>query len=408
MRIAIIASPFISIPPRKYGGTELFIGELSEGLKRQGVDVVVYACGESAVSTEVRSIYPTEEWPIDGEIYSNLKDLDHTAWALSDAWDTADIVHLNNAPGIAFSRLGCANDDGFPLHQNPVVVKNAAASITSARKPSARRGPKFVYTIHHPVAAQLSRFYAHYPQIQYVTISRFQQAQERMPHIETIHHGVDLDRYRLVSRKQPYLSFIGRIAPVKGTHLAIEVAKRVGIPLKIAGEVQPAFQSYFDTMVKPHLDGRNVEFVGEADLGAKNELLGNSMAMLFPIQWNEPFGLVMIEAMATGTPVIALPGGSVEEVVSNGVSGWVCHSVDEMVQRTGQLGRFVPAALRSYVRQNFSVERMVRDYVALYARVLGLSISEPAVGLTAVKKHALSLTELPEDPEEPTVREAIA
>ncbi len=126
--------------------------------------------------------------------------------------------------------------------------------------------------------------------------------------------------------KQEYLSFLGRIAPIKGTHLAIEVAKKSGIPLKIAGEVQPIFQDYFDREVKPHIDGKFIEYVGEADLENKNELLGNSLAMLFPIQWNEPFGLVMIEAMACGTPVLALPGGAVEEVVCDGISGFVCQS----------------------------------------------------------------------------------
>ena len=130
-----------------------------------------------------------------------------------------------------------------------------------------------------------------------------------------------------------YLSFLGRIAPIKGTHIAIEVAKKSGIPLKIAGEVQPIFQDYFDSQIKPHIDGKFIEYVGEVDLAAKNELLGNSLAMLFPIQWDEPFGLVMIEAMACGTPVLALPGGAVEEVVRDGVSGFVCQCVDEMAQR---------------------------------------------------------------------------
>ena len=110
------------------------------------------------------------------------------------------------------------------------------------------------------------------------------------------------------------MSFIGRIAPIKGTHIAIEVAKRSGIPLKIAGDIQPAFRDYFEAKIKPHLDGNFIEYIGLADLNAKNELLGNSLAMLFPIQWNEPFGLVMVEAMACGTPVLAMPGGSVPEM----------------------------------------------------------------------------------------------
>jgi glycosyltransferase involved in cell wall biosynthesis len=145
------------------------------------------------------------------------------------------------------------------------------------------------------------------------------------------------------------------------------VAKKSGIPLKIAGEVQPMFQDYFDTHIKPHLDGKFIEYVGEADLATKNELLGNSLAMLFPIQWNEPFGLVMIEAMACGTPVLALPGGAVEEVVRDGVSGYVCRSVEEMARRAQSLsGVFNATAVRQYCQQYFSVERMVTDYVALY------------------------------------------
>ncbi len=389
MRIAIIASPFLSIPPRKYGGTELFIGELAEGLKRQGVDVVVYACGESKVTTELRSLYPSEDWPIDGEIYANLKDLNHTAWAVRDCWETADIVHLNNASGIAFSRFADTEDqtENLPPVLKPSSPRNVGIVAGTIRKRQLQsKGPKFVCTIHHPASRQLSCFYAQYPRVNYVTISRFQQAQESMPRIRTIHHGVDLDRYTLCSRKQHYLSFIGRIAPVKGTHIAIEVAKRAGIPLKIAGEVQPIFREYFDSKIKPHLDGHNVEYIGEADLNTKNELLGNSMAMLFPIQWNEPFGLVMIEAMATGTPVIAFPGGAVEEVVKDGISGWICHSVDEMSERIGDAGSISPAALRSYIRQNFSVERMVHDYLACYREVLGLqAIADAAsVGLQDV------------------------
>src|SRR5205823_8894499 len=134
-----------------------------------------------------------------------------------------------------------------------------------------------------------------------------------------------------------YLSFIGRIAPVKGVHIAIEVARKSGIPLKIAGEIQPAFQDYFDSQVKPALDGKFIEFIGEADLAAKNELLGDSLAMLFPIEWDEPFGLVMIEAMACGTPVLAFHGGSVPEIVKDGVSGYICKSLDEMAAHANNL-----------------------------------------------------------------------
>jgi glycosyltransferase involved in cell wall biosynthesis len=187
--------------------------------------------------------------------------------------------------------------------------------------------------------------------------------------MQRIHHGIDVTSYQLVQNKQRYLSFIGRIAPIKGTHIAIEIAKRSGIPLKIAGEVQPQNRDYFEKKVKPSLDGSFVEYIGPADLKAKNELLGNSMAMLFPIQWNEPFGLVMVEAMACGTPVLATPGGSVPEVVRDGVSGFICRTTSQIVNKLQNLA-FEPAALRRYVEQEFSVQKMVGKYIDLYRHLL--------------------------------------
>src|SRR5690349_17143948 len=304
MRIALIAAPFIPVPPVRYGGTELFVGSLAEGLKHRGIDVVVYATGDSTVDTELRFLYPRSEWPLEGEIFSNLKDVNHTFWAVADAMNECDIIHLNNAPGLAASRFVSA----------PIV-----------------------YTVHHPQQATLSEFYSSYGDVNYVTISDSQKSFESMPKMTTIHHGIKIEDYPVQEKKQPYLSFIGRLAPVKGAHTAIEVAKRTGIPLKIAGEVQPLFKDYYEGQVKPHIDGKLVEYIGEADKQIKDELLSNSMALLFPIEWNEPFGLVMIEAMACGTPVLALPGGSVQEVVSDGISGYVCESVDQMVERVRNL-----------------------------------------------------------------------
>jgi glycosyltransferase involved in cell wall biosynthesis len=385
MRIALIASPFISVPPARYGGTELFIAQLAEGLKTQGLDVVVYANGESRLNAEVRWLYEKDEWPLEGELYGNLKDTNHTAWAIHDAWDDADIIHLNNVPGIPYSRFS---------------------------------GPEFVYTIHHPHNQTLSDFYEFYPQVNYVSISHFQQEREKMPQIRTIHHGVDMDRYPLEVNKGDYLAFLGRIAPLKGTHAAIEVAQKTGIPLKIAGEIQPMYREYFDSKIKPHVDGKFIEYIGEADLAAKNELLGNARAMLFPIQWNEPFGLVMIEAMAKGTPVIAFPGGAVNEVVREGVSGHICKSMDDMVESVrGLEGRFDPAAVRNYAVENFSVGRMVSEYVELYSEIAVAArkkISRSASNLAVVElvpEPALSaaleaaqdggIDSLTDEPEEP-------
>jgi len=211
----------------------------------------------------------------------------------------------------------------------------------------------------------LSEFYSFFPDVHYVCISHAQCREEKMRRMHTVHHGIDIGQYKLVERKQQYLSFIGRIAPLKGTHIAIDVAKRTGIPLKMAGDIQPMHRDYFEKKVKPHIDGTLVEYIGLADLATKNELLGNSLAMLFPIQWNEPFGLVMVEAMACGTPVLAMPGGSVPEIVSPGVSGYICRSVVEMAKRARNLD-LNPVEVRKYVEENFSTSRMAKAYERVY------------------------------------------
>ncbi len=335
MRLAIIAPPFIPIPPMMYGGTESFLAQLALGLQARGVDVTVYTNGEATLPVKLKWLYTESEWPIKGEIYGNFKDINHCAWAMRDAMEDSDIIHINGAPALAQSRFV----------KQPIVN-----------------------TVHHPFEQNLTDFYRYYPGVHFVCISEFQRKQHRLPNSRTIHHGIDMRLYQMVERKQPYLSFIGRVAPVKGVHLAIQVAKLSGIPLKIAGQVQPVFNDYFEHEVKPHIDGKFIEFVGEADLAAKNELLGNSLAMLFPIQWHEPFGLVMAEAMACGTPVVALRGGSVDEVVREGVSGNVCTSVEEMASRVKSLA-FDAHQVRAFAEENFSLDRMVDDYIRLYTEI---------------------------------------
>lgn len=335
MRIALIAAPFITVPPAEYGGTELFIAHLAQGLKELGVDVVVYTNGESTVDVEKRWLFDKAQWPLRKEDEGELKDIDHTTWAVKDACTSSDIIHLNNAPGLVCSRFV-----DLP----------------------------FVYTLHHATNPTVSAYYSRFPDIHYIAISDDQRRREPLPKVRTIRHGIDLSQYHFQETKQPYLSFIGRIAPIKGTHVAIEIAKKAGIPLKIAGEVQPMYRDYFEAKVKPHIDGHFIEYIGVADLAAKNELLGNSMAMLFPIAWNEPFGLVMVEAMACGTPVLAFRSGSVPEIVRHGVSGYVARRRDDLAKHAQNL-QIAPAMVRKYVEENFSVERMSRDYLELYTDV---------------------------------------
>jgi glycosyltransferase involved in cell wall biosynthesis len=342
MRVALIAPPFIAVPPKKYGGTELFIAELAHGLQRQGVDVVVYTNGESTVDAPIRWLYREGQWPLKHEVEASLKGLNHFAWAIKEAAREADLIHVNSAPALSFSQF----------IDVPVV-----------------------HTVHHAFDESLADFYKRYPDVSYVTISDFQREKLSMPDMRTIHHGIDPSLYTIFEGKREHLSFLGRIAPPKGTHLAIEIAKKSGIPLKIAGEIQPINQQYWETMVKPHVDGKFIEYIGEVGMQEKIELLGKSVAMLFPVQWDEPFGLVMIEAMACGAPVLAMPGGSVAEVVKEGVSGNVRKTAAELAECARNLD--MPAKIvRGYMEEFFSVKRMTRDYIALYSEILRDGVAE--------------------------------
>jgi len=349
MRIALIAPPFISVPPQKYGGTELFVAVLANALHRGGHDVVVYANGDSRVDCELRWRYPHSRWPIVDASIAPLENLDHTAWALHDAAKSADVIHLNDAIGLPATMFV----------DRPCVL-----------------------TLHHPHLPELSEFYACYPDIHYVAISGAQARRESMPHVDVVHHGVPYETYTFRSDKDDYVAFLGRMAPCKGADRAIAAARRAGVKLKLAGEIQPVFREYWESQVLPHIDGRDVEYVGEADFACKNELLSHARACLFPIDWDEPFGLVMIESMACGTPVLALPGGSVAEVVRDGISGWVCRDVDDMADRIASL-EVPPASCRSWVEREFTVDRMTARYVDLYRRLSDATRAESArVALT--------------------------
>lgn len=339
MNIAIIAPPHIAVPPPKYGGTELFVAHLATALTDAGHRVVVYANGESRLPSEVRWLYATQQWPIADQARAQMINLDHQAWAVADAArEGFDLVHAN---------------DAFAVHFAPLLDVS------------------MMLTLHHPREPVLSDLYRRHPEVQYVAISRAQARAEPMPGLRVIHHGLDPAEYRPGVGRRTHLCFLGRMVACKGAHTAIEVARRTGIPLKIAGEIQPLFRDYWEARIRPHVDGRLVEYVGEADLAVKNDLLGSAVALLVPIEWEEPFGLVMIEAMACGAPVLAFRRGSVPEIVSNGVSGWICRDVDEMTRRAASPG--IPAATcRRYMVDRFSAARMARDYARAYQELVRL------------------------------------
>jgi glycosyltransferase involved in cell wall biosynthesis len=243
------------------------------------------------------------------------------------------VVHVNDVAGVFFS----------PFIDQPIVL-----------------------TLHHPHDAALSEVYGQHRDVTYVAISNAQRRHERMPSLRTIHHGIDCRDFRVSNGEREFLVFLGRIAPCKGVDVAIDIASRTGVPLKIAGQIQRYFQDYWDAVVKPRIDGRLVEYVGEADLALKNDLLGRARALLFPIQWEEPFGLVMLEAMACGTPVIAFDRGSVREIIAHGSTGWVCRDLGEMIGVVRDLPAFSADACRTHVEERFSVERMAAAYEQLY------------------------------------------
>lgn len=337
MRIALVASPFVPVPPLTYGGTELFIATLARHLCLAGHEAVVYTNGESTVPVEKRFLYSKTEWPVNSMVYQGLKEIHHTMWSVNDASQSCDIIHLNGPAGVSASLFT----------EHPVVS-----------------------TIHHPHSETFRDHYGLNSNVAYVTLSKFQQEQESPLRSTVIQHGIDMDSHALGDGDGGYLCWLGRLSPIKGADLAIQCAKKLGIPLKIGGDVQPVYQKYFDEMVKPEIDGTFIQYLGELDLNGKNELLAGASAMLFPISWDEPFGLVMIEAMACGTPVLALRRGSVPEVIKDGTTGCVCESVDEMIERYQQAKVLDRSTIRQYAEKHFSASRMANDHIALYQSLL--------------------------------------
>jgi glycosyltransferase involved in cell wall biosynthesis len=334
MRIAIVAPPFIPVPPIRYGGTELFVAHLADGLRARGHDVAVYANGASRIACHLEWRYADAEWPIVDAGAAQLKNIDHTAWALHDAAGRADVVQLNDVVGVPLT----------PFLRVPVVL-----------------------TLHHPHEPALTALYQRYPEVDYVAISAAQARREPLGRVHVIHHGLPMNEYRYLAQKDDYVAFLGRMAPCKGAHLAIDAARRAGVRLKLAGEIQPIFREYWERQVLPGIDGRQIEYVGEADHEIKNALLSRARALLFPITWDEPFGLVMVEAMACGTPVLALRGGSVAEVVRDGVSGWICSDTADMAARIAARP-LAAEACRAWAVEEFSRDRMVDRYLDVYAR----------------------------------------
>jgi glycosyltransferase involved in cell wall biosynthesis len=334
MRIAILSTPFIRVPPAGYGGTELFCYELSEELCARGHDVTIFTTGDAWTSCRKRWLFAAPSWPPHPH-----DDINHVAWALSEIRGGGyDVVHLNSALAVPFHRHVDA----------PCVL-----------------------TLHHHRDPATSRLYAENPAVSYVCISARQRALEDPLPAAVIHHGVRPDRYLPSDEEDGYLLHLGRYAPEKGTHLAIDVAAAAGLPLKLAGRTHAQDRDYFASAVAPRLGQPGVEDLGEADPKRKIALLRRARALLCPLQWEEPFGLVAIEAMLTGTPVLAFARGALPEIVDEGITGFLAppDDVASLGRIAARLRGFDRRACAARARRRFSAAAMTDAYEALYRRV---------------------------------------
>jgi glycosyltransferase involved in cell wall biosynthesis len=349
MRIALISTPFVSAPPLDYGGTELVVYELAEGLVEQGHHVTLFGTGDSTTSAELRALFPKAQWPP-----NTLTDVQHVSWALQQiAQQHYDLVHANSAVALALARL---------VSVSPLV-----------------------YTIHHNRNEVLSRFYTSFPEVYYVAISADQQSREvPLERVTVIHHGLDPNRYRAVERASDYVCFVGRFSPEKAPHLAIEAAHNANVPIRIAGRTHAPDTPYAAAELEPRLRWPEVEAEGPVGMTEKTALLTEARALLAPVQWDEPFGLILVEAMLSGCPVVAFRRGSIPELIEPGETGFIVDSMDEMadaIRPGGPVDGIDRRRCRSRAVIRFSRQRMVRDYERLYQRVLWES--KPHLPVTA-------------------------
>lgn len=340
MRIAQISPLWERVPPPAYGGTELVVSLLTDELVQRGHEVTLFASGDSITLAKLESVHPRalrlDTSVRECGIYEMLQ--------LSQVYERSqefDVIH---------SHMGCAALPYSALVKTPTV-----------------------HTLHGIFTSDNEKMFKHACKQPFVSISDSQREPRLgLNYVSTVYNGIAVESYTYFPEAEnpPYLAFLGRISPEKGAHLAIEIARRTGYPLRMAGKVDPVDVQYFEEMIKPLIDGEQVSYQGEANHAEKNVLMGNAVATLFPITWREPFGLVMVESMASGTPVIAMELGSTREVIVHGKTGFLCRTVDECVEAVAQLPRLNRADCRQHVEECFSVQRMVDGYELVYQQVL--------------------------------------
>ena len=332
--MAVLAPVSWRVPPRHYGPWELFASLLTEGLVARGVDVTLFATGDSLTAARLSSVVP-RSWSEDDQVDPKVAECLHIASAFERA-EEFDLIHN----GFDFLPLTYSG-----LVDTPVLT-----------------------TIHGFSSPRIVPVYARYDgRVSYVSISDSDRHPD-LSYLATIHHGIDTDAFSVHPDPGAYLLFYGRIHPDKGAAEAIGLARRVGLPLRLAGIVQD--QDYFDREVAPHLDGDRVRYLGPVGAAERDGLLGGAKALLHLIEFDEPFGLSVVEAMAAGTPVIATRRGSMPELIDDGTTGFLVDGADEAaaaVELADQLDR---AAIRSQAVRRFGRERMVDEYLDAYERIV--------------------------------------
>lgn len=334
MKIAILSPIAWRTPPRKYGPWEQVASNIAEGLVEKGLDVTLFATGDSITKGKLESsceLPYAEDSICDPKVSECL----HISNLMEQA-GRFDIIHNNF--------------DFLPLSYSQLI------------------NTPMITTIHGFSSSRIIPVYKKYNRtVTYIAISNADRHPD-LDYMRTIYHGIDPKDFILSSEKEDYLLYFGRIHPDKGAHAAISIARQAGYPVKIAGLIQD--ENYFNAQIRPHIDGNKVEYLGNIGPDVRNELLGGARALLHPIFFEEPFGLSIIEAMMCGTPVIAFARGSMPELIVDGVSGYLVNNIAEAVSAVEKLTSIDAHACRQHACDNFSRERMIDEYIDAYKTVL--------------------------------------
>jgi glycosyltransferase involved in cell wall biosynthesis len=341
MRIAQVCPPWLAVPPKGYGGIEWVVALVADGLAEAGHDVTMFATGDSRTIAQLEYVF--EEAPGSRLINDPVLDTTHTLFSLRDARERFDVLHVHTP----FSALAAAIETGVPT----------------------------VHTLHGSFTPEMSRLYSLVgDRASYVAISQAQRGfNPDLRYAGVVYNGIDMSFYTLNEEKEDFVLFLGRAAPEKGWRRAIDTAMLAGERLVSAVKIaHPTEEEEWETNIKPVLPS-DFEVMGEISQEDKVDLLRRAKAVLFPIDWPEPFGLVMTESMACGTPVIATPRGSVPEVIEDGVTGWIVEVetyAEQAAERLKHLGEIDPRACRERVQRLFSKEAMVAGYERVFEEVV--------------------------------------